>query len=56
MTDKKLEDINNQIENLRKRLNELAKEKPLSDPKVIETSQLLDVLLNEYERLKNKKT
>jgi len=52
MTNKKLEDINNQIEKARKQLNELAKEKPLSDPKVVEISQLLDLLLNEYERLK----
>ena len=56
MTDKKLEDINNQIEKLRKKLYELAKEKPLSDPKIVETSQFLDLLLNEYERLKNKKS
>ena len=54
MTNKKLEDMDNQIEKGRKQINELAKEKPLSDPKVVETSQLLDLLLNEYERLKNK--
>lgn len=54
MTNKKLEDMDNQIEKVRNQLNVLAKEKPLSDPKVFETSQLLDVLLNEYERLKNK--
>ena len=56
MTNKKLEDMDNQIEKVRKQLNELAKEKSLSDPKVVETSQLLDLLLNEYERLKNKKS
>jgi len=56
MTNKKIEDMDNQIEIVRKQLNELAKEKPLSDPKIFETSQLLDLLLNEYERLKNKKS
>ncbi|QNK87772.1 aspartyl-phosphate phosphatase Spo0E family protein [Sporosarcina sp. resist] len=56
MTNKKLEDMDNQIEKVRKQLNDLAKEKPLSDPKVVETSQLLDLLLNEYERLKNNKS
>jgi hypothetical protein len=56
MTDRKLEDINNQIEKVRTQLNELAKEKPLSDPKIVETSQLLDELLNEYERLKDIKS
>ena len=56
MTNKKLEDMDNQIETVRKQLNKLAKEKALSDPKVVETSQLLDLLLNEYERLKNKKS
>lgn len=56
MTNKKLEDINIQIEKLRNQLNELAKEKPLSDPRVVETSQQLDVLLNEFERLNNKKS
>lgn len=56
MIDKKLEDINNQIEKVRKQLNELAKEKPLTDPKIVETSQLLDELLNQYERLKDIKS
>ena len=44
--------MNNQIEKARKQLNELAKEKPLSDPKVVKKSKFLDLLLNEYERLK----
>ncbi len=58
-TDKKMEEnmnsnlneLSQQIQNLRKHLNELAKSKQLSDPKVIETSQKLDELLNEFERL-----
>ncbi|MBS4196460.1 Spo0E family sporulation regulatory protein-aspartic acid phosphatase [Lederbergia citri] len=39
------------MQNLRKQLNELAKAKLLSDPEVIETSQKLDALLNDFERL-----
>ncbi|MBD8007282.1 aspartyl-phosphate phosphatase Spo0E family protein [Bacillus norwichensis] len=46
-----LNELSQQIQNLRKHLNELAKSKQLSDPKVIETSQKLDELLNEFERL-----
>lgn len=53
MSNNKIDDIKNQIEKLRKQLYELAKEKSLSDPEVVETSQRLDDLLNEYERLKN---
>ncbi|MGG3450493.1 aspartyl-phosphate phosphatase Spo0E family protein [Domibacillus aminovorans] len=55
MSDHKLKDTNTQIEKLRTHLNELTKEKSLSDPEVVETSQMLDALLNEYDRLKNSK-
>ena len=54
MNNNKLEELHHQIEKLRKKLNDLSKHKPLTDPEVIETSQMLDELLNEYERLKNK--
>ncbi|WP_018392604.1 MULTISPECIES: aspartyl-phosphate phosphatase Spo0E family protein [Bacillaceae] len=53
MSDNKLKGINTQIEKLRTYLNELTKEKSLSDPEVVETSQMLDALLNEYDRLNN---
>ena len=56
MSNNKLEDLNQQIEKLRKHLNELGKVKSLSDPEVVDTSQKLDDLLNEYERLKNTKS
>lgn len=46
-----IKELSQQIQDLRKHLNELAKAKLLSDPKVIETSQKLDALLNEFERL-----
>lgn len=54
MFDKKTEELMNQIENVRKQLNDLSKEKTLSAPEVIEISQKLDTLLNEFECLKNK--
>ncbi|MDQ0174600.1 aspartyl-phosphate phosphatase Spo0E family protein [Bacillus chungangensis] len=53
MSNNKLEDLSRKIEKLRKQLNELGKVKSLYDPEVVDTSQKLDELLNEYERLKN---
>lgn len=36
------------IEDMRKKLNQLGANKPLTDPEVVELSQKLDKLLNEY--------
>ncbi|WP_081413371.1 aspartyl-phosphate phosphatase Spo0E family protein [Aneurinibacillus terranovensis] len=42
------------IEGLRRKLNKLARERPLTDPQIILVSQKLDTLLNEYyKRQKN---
>lgn len=52
-----IEEILRQIENLRKNLNTLIEEKDtLLDPKVIAASQMLDSVLNEYDKIvKDKK-
>lgn len=47
-----LKNLLRDIERLKKELNELGKVKKLTDPEVVQLSQKLDVLLNEYERLK----
>ncbi|WP_445900321.1 Spo0E family sporulation regulatory protein-aspartic acid phosphatase [Desulfitobacterium sp. THU1] len=39
------------IEELRRELIQLGKRKPLTDPEVVELSQKLDVLLNQYYRV-----
>lgn len=50
-----IEEILTQIEDLRKKLNMLIKEKDtLLDPKVIVASQMLDSMLNEYDRIVKK--
>ena len=51
-----LEVLSNDIQRLKKKLNELVKTKELTDPEVIEISQKLDVLLDEYDRLKDSKS
>ncbi|WP_425802393.1 Spo0E family sporulation regulatory protein-aspartic acid phosphatase [Desulfitobacterium sp. Sab5] len=38
------------IEETRKELNQLGMCKPLTDPEVIDLSQRLDLLLNEYQK------
>jgi stage 0 sporulation regulatory protein len=43
------------IEELRLPLNEITKEKDLSDPEVVIASQMLDAVLNEYYRLLKRK-
>lgn len=45
-----------QIEQLRQQLNELHKNKNLTDPEVIVASQMLDAVLNEYYRLMQEKS
>ncbi|WP_123054449.1 aspartyl-phosphate phosphatase Spo0E family protein [Clostridium sp. JN-1] len=48
----KIEKILQQIEDLRKSLNALIEEKDtLLDPKVINASQMLDSMLNEYNKI-----
>ena len=46
-----LEDVLKSIETLRSKLNKIAKEKNLTDLEVVSASQMLDVLLNEYQKL-----
>lgn len=51
----KLEEILKTIDELREHLHHLAETRDLSDPEVIAASQMLDVILNEYQRqMKNK--
>lgn len=50
-----LKEILNLIEDLRTRLNKLAETKSLDDPEVISASQMLDAVLNEYQRIVNNK-
>lgn len=45
-----MEQLQNEIEEVRLSLYELAKEKALTDPEVIHMSQRLDNLLNKYQR------
>lgn len=51
-----LEVLSNDIERLKKKLNELVETKELTDPEIVEISQKLDVLLDEYDRLKDSKS
>jgi hypothetical protein len=44
-----------QIENCRAAMNKLCNVKPLFSKEVIQTSQTLDALLNQYEIIKHKK-
>jgi stage 0 sporulation regulatory protein len=46
-----IEDVLIKIEELRDKLNKIAEGKILIDPEVVSTSQMLDVLLNEYYKL-----
>lgn len=50
-----IEELLAKIEELRKILHSLATEKGISDPEVLTASQMLDALLNEYEKLIRKK-
>ena len=51
-----LEDVLKSIEELRNKLNKLKTGVKLTDPEVVSSSQMLDALLNEYQKLMNKKT
>lgn len=46
-----IQELKKQIQDLRERMKEMSKDKALNDPKILETSQKLDELLVEYERL-----
>ncbi len=44
-------ELQEMIENLRGKMNEIALKKTLTDPEVVRASQMLDVLLTEYQRM-----
>jgi hypothetical protein len=44
-----------QIEELRQELHQLAHAKTFTDPEIIAASQMLDVVLNEYDRILQRK-
>jgi uncharacterized protein YfkK (UPF0435 family) len=46
-----LQEILKTIEEIRAKLNRIAEGKSLTDPEVVSVSQLLDGLLNEYQRM-----
>lgn len=50
-----IEELLQKIEELRRTLYALATEKKLNDPEVLTASQMLDALLNEYEKLIKRK-
>jgi hypothetical protein len=51
-----LEEVLKSIEELRNKLNKIAEGRKLTDPQVVSASQMLDALLNEYQKLmKDKK-
>lgn len=48
-------ELREMIEKMRDKLHEIAVGKSLTDPEVIRASQMLDVLLTEYQRMLNDK-
>ncbi|MHB8125859.1 MAG: Spo0E family sporulation regulatory protein-aspartic acid phosphatase [Desulfitobacteriaceae bacterium] len=46
-----LKEIIRQIEELRMTLHKITEEKTLTDPEVVAISQMLDAVLNEYNKL-----
>lgn len=48
-------ELQEMIEKLRDKMNEVALKKTLTDPEVVRASQMLDVLLTEYQRMLNEK-
>lgn len=48
-------EIQEMIEILRDKLHQISTGKSLTDPEVIRASQMLDVLLTEYQRMLNEK-
>ncbi|BBI34624.1 aspartyl-phosphate phosphatase Spo0E family protein [Cohnella abietis] len=53
---KNLEELLRQIEQMRHELHELINSKSFSDQEVVVASQMLDSILNEYQRLLSKKS
>jgi hypothetical protein len=47
------ENLRNNIEFFRTKMNQLSKIKPLHSQEIVETSQYLDELMNKYETYKN---
>lgn len=45
-----------EIESSRQKMNLLARSQPLSSSEIVEISTYLDLLLNEYDQCRNKKT
>lgn len=52
---KELDNLLQQIERLRQDLHALIADKSLTDPEVVSASQMLDAVLNEYERFLSKR-
>jgi hypothetical protein len=50
-----LEKLRQEIEKLRDHLNELALKHQLTDPEIVGASQILDAMLNEYQKMILKK-
>jgi len=46
-----LEEVLKSIDELRAKLTQIASGRKLTDPEVVSASQMLDVLLNEYQKL-----
>jgi len=47
----KLQEISKTIAELRTKLNKIAEGKNMTDPEVVAASQMLDAVLNEYQKL-----
>lgn len=56
MSSDKLNELAKQIEDLRSLLHFLSKNKELIDPELLAVSQMLDVVLNEYNRILKSKS
>jgi Spo0E like sporulation regulatory protein. len=50
-----LVEIQEMIEKLREKLHQISEGKSLTDPEVVRASQMLDVLLTEYDRMLTEK-
>lgn len=51
-----LSELQEKIEELRKRLNDLAIGKQFTDPEILKASQELDVLLVKYQKILNERS
>lgn len=50
-----LTELQEMIEKLRSKMYDIAQGKKLTDPEVVRASQMLDVILNEYQRMLDEK-